>query len=521
MAQIRLSKFRASSPFHRIWQRTFEGKTSIALWVWVILCHALLFYSVPKVWKNRSLNQVTKPHMFHAIEQLQHVQAHWLAPLDVPPFIRGDEPILAAWLQQDPLLVAFRREEGDTDVWLREQNRLERTDQNRIPSDWLEWMNAADVANGSHWTPPASQNRDNKCAVVVVRCHGWTALRLWCIGSEATESFLRNALGPNPELRMGLRRSNVSERVPVANPKAWNKPPNIQVEFDQHQRSRMELKNSGTAFGEGWEIASRPSQKLEKYFQAVCTRARYEATAVLFALTSLWGLALYSRRRAKQRERADMDRLASMTHSLKTPLAVLKLRCDSLRLGKLQAAQAQAQFLCLGEEVDQLACIIDQSLQVLGDKGKSRQKETVLPSYIRTLADELKPAFEAESRELDLQLANESGKAHLPSLRTALVTLLENALIHGRGPVSLQTFRFPSRLRIQVSNQGADLEPDQINYLGKPFFRARHPEAEGFRKEGNGLGLFLLSHVAEQEGWGLELSRHTDGTFLATLEIHA
>jgi signal transduction histidine kinase len=232
-------------------------------------------------------------------------------------------------------------------------------------------------------------------------------------------------------------------------------------------------------------------------------------------------LGLWLRHRSRRKAVLDADRLAAMTHSLKTPLAILKFRCDSLRLGRLSPDRADEELLRIGEEVDHLTTIIETGLRVIRGGGPSGPRGQATPAWFQAVAEDLRPGFELERRELEVRLAEEAGHAPLPSLRAAVLTLLENALGHGQGRVTLETWRTRRRFCVQVSDQGEGLAPHQLKGLGKPFQRLRAPGREGFQREGQGLGLSLLIQVAEQEGWGLTFSSAPGEGFSVLLEVPA
>jgi two-component system sensor histidine kinase QseC len=208
-----------------------------------------------------------------------------------------------------------------------------------------------------------------------------------------------------------------------------------------------------------------------------------------------------------------------MTHSLKTPLALLKFRCDSLRLGRLSPDRADEELLKIGEEVDHLTTIIENGLRVIRGGGPSGPRGQATQAWFQEVAEDLRPGFEMEDRELVLHLTEQAGHAPLPSLRAAVLTLVENALGHGKGRVTLETWRTRRRFCIQVSDEGEGLGLHQLKALGKPFQRMRELGKEGFQREGQGLGLSLLIQVADQEGWGLTFSSAPGEGFSALLEV--
>ncbi len=208
-----------------------------------------------------------------------------------------------------------------------------------------------------------------------------------------------------------------------------------------------------------------------------------------------------------------------MAHGLKTPLGILMLRCDSLRLGRFEGAKAEMELARICEEVENLTAFIDQSLRGLRKAEAALRPEAITPEWFRRLAEDLSVAMEEEGRVLELNCDEACGSAHAPSLRTALITLLENSLTYGEGPIHLTTLRRGPWLRIEVRDEGPGLRAEQLANLGRPFMRFRPEGSEGFAADGRGLGLFLLREVAEQEGWGLEFASAPGQGFLAGLEI--
>jgi len=109
--------------------------------------------------------------------------------------------------------------------------------------------------------------------------------------------------------------------------------------------------------------------------------------------------------------------------------------------------------------------------------------------------------------------------AHEPTLKAAVVTLLENALSYGRGSVILRTRRRGRLLQIQIKDQGEGLDSLQLRALGTPFTRFRTEEAEGFQKAGLGLGIFHLACTAQRENWGFRILSKPGHGVLAVLEV--
>jgi signal transduction histidine kinase len=357
-------------------------------------------------------------------------------------------------------------------------------------------------------------------ATVVLLSDRWLVLKRWRPGSIEVERELNTALAPNRALRMGLIRESDLERTDLK-PVPWGAEPNLQTDPQRLVTLPLSTVTKTNAFGDGWNLAGVGFDNQQAAFRKALKRKYWVASGVAGLIGATILLGMWLRHRSRRKAVLDADRLASMTHSFKTPLAILKFRCDSLRLGRLSPDRADEELLKIGEEVDHLTTLIESGLRVIRGGGPSGPRGQATQAWFQEVAEDLRPGFDMEGRELHLRLAPEAGHAPLPSLRAAVLTLVENALGHGRGRVTLETWRARRRFCIQVSDEGDGLEPHQLKALGKPFQRLRERGKEGFLREGQGLGLSLLIQVAEQEGWGLTFSSAPGEGFVALLEVPA
>jgi signal transduction histidine kinase len=355
---------------------------------------------------------------------------------------------------------------------------------------------------------------------VVLLSDRWLVLKRWQPSSKEVERALSIALAPNPTIRMGLIRESDFER-PNLNYYDWGKAPNLQADPARLTTYVLSMNTKTNAFGDGWNLTGIAFPDPEKEARTLGMKKQRWARIVSAVVGLAIALGMWLRYRTRRRVVLDADRMASMTHSLKTPLAILKFRCDSLRLGRLSPERADEELLKISEEVDHLTTIIESGLRVIRGGGPSGPRGQATQAWFQEVAEDLQPGFELEQRELEVHLATEAGHAPLSSLRAAILTLVENALSHGKGRVTLETWRHRRRFCIQVSDEGEGLERHQLKVLGKPFQRLREQGKEGFQREGQGLGLSLLIQVAEQEGWGLTFSSAPGKGFSALLEVPA
>lgn len=500
--------------------RPFQGKGALGLLVLSILATLTLLYTLPVVWVGRAIAQSTQAWQDAHWARMQAIGQHWSAVPSLRPFRTGEEPEVRALLEAHPLLVTVVAR-ADGAVWVRDGGVLRRAPEDEEARRHRDWVRRAAGEAHVQWLPPPAESLEGLRGVELVMLGDvYGFVKRWRVGSPEVEAHLRRLQPSEPRLQVGLRRMDPAARAGAPGPEpAWAAPPNLQAALAAGDRSPVEIAVTGDALAEGWEMVGRPLPADREALRAAVWRHQKLAWSAYALVAGGLSLGLYLRYRARRQERVEADRIASLAHSLKTPLAVLKLRCDSLRMGNLSQRRAEAEFIRIGEEVDQLVVLIEAGLKALRGAGRRTVRRPVPPGFYREAAQDLLEVFEGEGRRLEVEVAEAPHRAHLSSLRSALATLLENALVHGRGTVRL-TGRPEGRLFVlRVSDEGPGLDADQLERLGKPFLRLRPEGAEGFPHEGQGLGLSLLLQVAGEEGWGLAFASAPGEGFEARLEL--
>lgn len=481
-----------------------------------------LLYRAPREWAERAIVDAEQTWGdLHWLAMLD-IERHWQNLPPAPDFSAGDEPEIRKYLVSQPLMVALQDRRQPGLLWIRDNARLRPAGPAEpMAATYQSWMSAAAEASEQHWNPPKASDPDfGRIASVVLLGDEKTVIKRWRPGSPEVEQALKVALGPRPSMRMGLVRTEISSTSGL--PKdAWGAEPRLQADPGRLVPCIVRLATKSTAFGEGWDPIGIPFESQIKAYWRFYRFHLWSArgVAALVALSMLGGF--WIRHRVRQRAILDADRMASLTHSLKTPLAILKFRCDSLRLGRLGPDESEAELMKLGNEVDDLTRLIENGMRAIRGVDLVSPEGEVSSAWIAEVVDDLQPVFEAEGRSVDLRLAPDSGRASLTSLRSALQTLIENALFHGKGTVSVESWRSRKRFLVRVSDEGDGLNATQLDALGKPFMRIRSEGGEGFKREGQGLGLSLLFQVAEREGWGLSFASSPGRGVSASLEISA
>jgi two-component system OmpR family sensor kinase len=197
---------------------------------------------------------------------------------------------------------------------------------------------------------------------------------------------------------------------------------------------------------------------------------------------------------ALERERTFVD---DASHELRTPLALHKTELElALRYAKtpeeMRAAIASAVV-----EVDRLSALAEDLLVL------ARSQEGKLALHMRRvrvadLLADVRERFAARLTDSGRSLVVEPADglavdADPVRLEQALTNLIENAIEHGAGEITLSTAESDGELEIHVSDQGPGFPPDFLDQAFERFTRA-DPARGG---DGTGLGLAIVEAIAK------------------------
>lgn len=231
-------------------------------------------------------------------------------------------------------------------------------------------------------------------------------------------------------------------------------------------------------------------------------------------------------RRLAQTLNAMLDRLASSaaverrlianaSHELRTPLAALQADLElALRPG-VAAGELRDTVGRALEDAARLSALSDGLLEL------SRQEErhdgplaTVsVAALFERVARALDRVAAAEGREIIVRPTTVSVEGDPDELLRAVMNLVQNALLHGKGAVSLAGTEAGDSVVINVDDEG-EVAPQAAKIAFERF--ARGPEAAG--RAGAGLGLPLVRAIARQHGGDATLENF-DGGVRATIHL--
>ncbi len=198
-----------------------------------------------------------------------------------------------------------------------------------------------------------------------------------------------------------------------------------------------------------------------------------------------------------QRER---DFVADAGHELRTPLALLRTELElALRHGR-SAEELRGALGASIEEVDRLAQLAD-DLLLIARSDREGLTLRVAPLEARELLSSVATRFQwrADETQRALELEAPNGlvlQGDRLRLEQALSNLVDNALRHGDGRVSLRAAEANGSVELHVEDEGPGFADGFAARAFERFTRSQ-PGREG---SGAGLGLSIVKMIAEAHG---------------------
>ncbi|WP_246055069.1 sensor histidine kinase [Paracoccus gahaiensis] len=193
--------------------------------------------------------------------------------------------------------------------------------------------------------------------------------------------------------------------------------------------------------------------------------------------------------------------IASASHELRTPIAVLQSKVDS---------SADPVVRALGGDLQRLTILTEQllDLQRLAQGGTATEVDLV--ALARSVVADLAPLAIAGGRSMEVQvLRREACLGDAAALERVLMNLLRNAIDHGGRHVVLRVIG----RTLEVQDDGPGIPPDQRERVFEPFYRLR-PHSTG-----SGLGLNLVAEVVARHNGRVTIHSAPDGGTIVQVDL--
>jgi signal transduction histidine kinase len=198
---------------------------------------------------------------------------------------------------------------------------------------------------------------------------------------------------------------------------------------------------------------------------------------------------------------------ANASHELRTPLTILKAEVDTALSRPRPPEELRAALASAAAEVEQLIRIAEGLLVIARSRDGALPVERTQTSVRAAIAERVS-AFSGRARTngvaLDAVAADVVADVDPLRFRQALDNLLDNAVRHASGTVSVVADATADGITVTVRDDGAGFTASALDAAFQPFNRAASSA------EGAGLGLALARAVAEAHG-GTATARNAEG----------
>ena len=219
--------------------------------------------------------------------------------------------------------------------------------------------------------------------------------------------------------------------------------------------------------------------------------------------------ALVNAFRERELIRARHDFVAGVSHELRTPLAQIRMFAETLLLGRDRDEAERRKWLgVIRRESLRLGDLVENILFFTHlERGGLRVEPR--PTALDALVDEILETYApmAAGRKARLALERDPevwAMADPRAVRQVVANLLDNALKYGPEgqTVAVAVAREETRARIDVTDEGPGIAPDERERCFKPFVRLT---PKGGSAGGSGLGLAVARSIVRQHGGDVAL----------------
>jgi signal transduction histidine kinase len=198
--------------------------------------------------------------------------------------------------------------------------------------------------------------------------------------------------------------------------------------------------------------------------------------------------------------------LAAISHDLRTPLTLLRLRAEAV-----DNTQERDKMLATIAEMD---AMIGATLQFARDESESEpRRQTDLAALLQSVVDDMRDAGLPVRMEPAAPIVHACRPA---ALRRAVRNLLDNAVKYGKaGSVAIHATA--ASVEIDIDDEGPGIPEAELTRVLEPFYRLEQSRSR--ETGGVGLGLAITQSIVQAHGGTLTLSNRQAGGLRATISL--
>jgi signal transduction histidine kinase len=213
--------------------------------------------------------------------------------------------------------------------------------------------------------------------------------------------------------------------------------------------------------------------------------------------------------------------VADASHELRTPLALLRTELELALRRPRPRAELEAALRSAAEETERLVQLSEDLLLIArADEGRLPLRREPVP--VAELLERVRTRFAARAASLGRPLLVEpaDGAVVLADplrLEQALGNVVDNALHHGDGAVTLSARRTPDGTELHVTDEGGGFPASFVERAFDRFSRADEARSE----RGTGLGLAIVTLIASAHGGRAHAANRPQGGADVWLDLTA
>jgi signal transduction histidine kinase len=198
--------------------------------------------------------------------------------------------------------------------------------------------------------------------------------------------------------------------------------------------------------------------------------------------------------------------LAALSHDLRTPLTLLRLRAD-----EVADADERNRMLATINEMNEM---IGSTLSFARDETRAEPRRRVdLSALLASAVDDMADAGLPVTMVPAAPVVQDCQPG---ALKRAIVNLLDNAVKYGkRAEAAINTTA--RAIEITIDDDGPGIPEAELSHVFEPFYRVEESRNRG--TGGTGLGLAIAQSIVQANGGELSLANRSGGGLRATITL--
>jgi len=198
--------------------------------------------------------------------------------------------------------------------------------------------------------------------------------------------------------------------------------------------------------------------------------------------------------------------LAAISHDLRTPLTLLRLRVESAP----ECEDREKMLATINEMNGMIGSVLDLARS---NASLENRRPMDLTALVESIVDDMKDAGFPVTMQPSSGVIYECYGA---ALKRAVTNLIDNAVKYGR-TARVAICEVPTLLKIIVEDEGPGIPEHELSRVTEPFYRVE--ESRSREGGGAGLGLAITVSVIEAHGGELKLANRREGGLRAEVRL--